>query len=155
MAKADSSYAKFVVMQSHGVFQPYAFQIFTTPKFQGVECALWPSLYHSLHRPLRKYHSWTNQPSEWEGSFLYKVLSPVLDVTKMHQAATVEGLYCTDITGFQAANSFLRSVRPLAPEMAFQLSNMKAAWTDKQTKQFRAPHPGQEEAKKDYVQYLK
>ena len=55
-------------------------------------------------------------------------------VTKMHEAATVEGLYCTDVTGFQAANSFLRSVRPLAPEMAFQLSNMKVAWRDKQTK---------------------
>ena len=76
-------------------------------------------------------------------------------VTKMHEAATVEGLYCTDVTGFQAANSFLRSVRPLAPEMAFQLSNMKVAWTDKQTKQFRAPHPGQEEANKDYLQYLR
>ena len=75
-------------------------------------------------------------------------------VTKMHEAATVEGLYCTNVTGFQAANSFLRSVRPLTPEMAFQLSNMKVAWTDKQTKQFCAPHPGQEEATKDYLQYL-
>ena len=46
MAKADSSYAKFVVMQSRGVAQPYAFEIFTAPEFQRVECALWPSLYH-------------------------------------------------------------------------------------------------------------
>lgn len=76
-------------------------------------------------------------------------------VTKMHEAATVEGLYCTDVTGFQAANSFLRSVHPLAPEMAFQLSNLKVAWTDKLTKQFRAPHPGQEDTQKDYLQYLK
>ena len=45
-------------------------------------------------------------------------------VTKMHEAATVEGLY---MTGYQAANSFLRSVRPLAPEMAFQLANIKVA----------------------------
>ena len=37
------------------------------------------ALFVPLHRPLRKYHSWTNQPSEWEGSFLYKVLLPVLD----------------------------------------------------------------------------
>ena len=52
-------------------------------------------------------------------------------VTKMHEAATVEGLYCIDVTGNQAANSFLRSVCPLASEMAFQLSNIKVAWTDK------------------------
>ena len=32
-------------------------------------------------------------------------------VTKMHEAATSEGLYCTDLTGFQAANSFLCTVR--------------------------------------------
>ena len=79
----------------------------------------------------------------------------LLYVTKMHEAATVEGLYCTDITGFQAANSFLRSVRPLAPEMALQLSNIKVAWTNKQTKQFCVPHPGQEERNKEYLQYLK
>lgn len=72
-------------------------------------------------------------------------------VTKMHEAATMEGLYCTDVTGFQAANSFLRSVRPLALEMAFQLSNVKVAWTDKQTEQFHAPHPGNQA----YLQYLK
>ena len=47
MAKADLSYAKFIQMQSRGVAQPYAFQIFTAPEFQGVQCALWPSLYHS------------------------------------------------------------------------------------------------------------
>ena len=61
-------------------------------------------------------------------------------VTKMHEAATVEGLYCCDVNGYQAANSFLRSVCPLAPEMAFQLSNIKVAWKYKLTKQFRAPH---------------
>ena len=71
-------------------------------------------------------------------------------VTKMHEAATVEGLYCTDVTGYQAANSFLRSVHPLAPEMAFQLSNIKVAWTDKLTKQFRVPHPGQEDGNLAY-----
>ena len=76
-------------------------------------------------------------------------------VTKMHKAAMVEGLYCTDVTGFQVANSFLRTVQPLAPEMAFQLSNIKVAWTDKQTKQFRAPHPGQEDGNQVYQQYLK
>ena len=44
MGKPDSSYGRFVLMQCRGVAQPYAFQIFTAPEFQGVECALWPSL---------------------------------------------------------------------------------------------------------------
>ena len=40
-------------------------------------------------------------------------------VTKMHESATSEGLHCTDVSRFQAASSFLRTVSPLAPEMAF------------------------------------
>ena len=46
MAKHDSSYRKFVVLQSRGVAQPYTYQIFTALEFEGVECALWPTLYH-------------------------------------------------------------------------------------------------------------
>ena len=65
-------------------------------------------------------------------------------VTKMHESATSKGLYCMDVTGFQAANSFLRTVQPLPPEMAFQLSNIKIAWTDKMTRQFAPPHHDQE-----------
>lgn len=76
-------------------------------------------------------------------------------VTKMHETATSEGLYCCDITGYQAANSFLRTVRPLAPEMIFQLSSIKVAWTDKLTKQFRVPHPGQEGNNVVYQLYIR
>lgn len=76
-------------------------------------------------------------------------------VTKMHETATSEGLYCRDITEYQAANSFLRTVRPLAPEMIFQLSSVKVAWMDKLTKQFRVPHPSQEEQNLVYQLYLK
>ena len=75
-------------------------------------------------------------------------------VTKMHESATSEGLYCTDVTGYQAANSFLRTVRPLAPEMAFQL-NYKIAWTDKMTRNFTPPHPGQEQNNVVYQLYLR
>ena len=46
-------------------------------------------------------------------------------VTKMHESATSEGLYCTDVTGYQAPHSFLRTVTPLEQEMVFQLSNIK------------------------------
>ena len=73
----------------------------------------------------------------------------------MQESATSEGLYCMDVTGFQEANSFLRTVHPLAPEMAFQLSNFKIAWTDKMTRQFTPPHPGQEDGNVVYQLYLR
>ena len=71
-------------------------------------------------------------------------------VTKMH-----EGLYCTDLTGFQAAHSFLRTVRPLEPEMVFQLSNIHVCWTDKLTKQFKPPFPDQTDGNTVYQLYLR
>ncbi|KAL9976907.1 hypothetical protein ACROYT_G014249 [Oculina patagonica] len=64
-------------------------------------------------------------------------------VTKMHEAATSEGLYSSDITGYQAAHSFLRTVVPLEPEMVMQLSNIKVCWTDKLMRQLVAPFPRQ------------
>ena len=75
-------------------------------------------------------------------------------VTKMHESATSEGLYCTDVTGYQAAHSFLRTVTPLEPEMVFQLSNIKVCWTDKFTVLFRPPFPDQTEGDKVYKMYL-
>lgn len=75
-------------------------------------------------------------------------------VTKMHESATSEGLYCTDVTGYQAANSFLRTVTPLEPEMVFQLSNIKVCWTDKMTLVFRPPFPDQTTSHKVYQMYL-
>ena len=75
-------------------------------------------------------------------------------VTKMHEACSSEGLYSSDVTGYQAAHSFLRTVRSLAPEMIFQLSSIKPAWTNKMTKQFRVPYPGQEMDNEPYKKYL-
>ena len=75
-------------------------------------------------------------------------------VTKMHESATSEGLYCTDVTGYQAAHSFLRTVTPLEPEMVFQLSNIKVCWTDKFTVLFRPPFPDQTGNNKVYQMYL-
>ena len=43
----------------------------------------------------------------------------------------------------------------IAPEMVFQLSAIKAAWTDKLTKQSRPPHPGQEIDNPTYQLYLR
>ena len=75
-------------------------------------------------------------------------------VTKMHDSATSEGLYCKDVTGYQAAHSFLRTVRPLEPEMVLQLSNIKVCWTDKMTILFRPPFPEQTTTHKVYNMYL-
>ena len=60
-----------------------------------------------------------------------------------------------DVTVYQAANSFLPTVQPLAPEMAFQLSNFKVAWTDKMTRQFTPPHPSKEQDNVLYQLYLR
>ena len=64
-------------------------------------------------------------------------------ITKMHESEPSEGLYCNDMTGYQAANSFLRTVTPLVPEMIFELTSTKVCWTDKMTLLFRPPLPGQ------------
>ena len=75
-------------------------------------------------------------------------------VTKMHESATSEGLYCKDVTGYQAAHSFLRTVTPLEPEMVFQLSNIKVCWTDKMIILFHPPFPDQTTTHKVYNMYL-
>ena len=75
-------------------------------------------------------------------------------VTKMHDSVTSEGLYCKNVTGYQAAHSFLRTMTPLEPEMVFQLSNIKVCWTDKMTILFRPPFPDQTTTHKVYNMYL-
>ena len=75
-------------------------------------------------------------------------------VTKLHESATLEGLYCKDVTGYQAAHSFLRTVTPLEPEMVFQLSNIKVCWTDKMTILFRPPFSDHTTTHKVYNMYL-
>ena len=75
-------------------------------------------------------------------------------VTKMHESATSEGLYCNDVTGYQAANSFLRTVTPLELKMIFELTSTKVCWTDKMTLLSRPPFPGQTDSNKAYQFYL-
>lgn len=75
-------------------------------------------------------------------------------VTKMHESATSEGLYCNDVMGYQATNSFPWTVTPLEPEMIFELVSAKVCWTDKMTLLFRPPFPGQTDSHKVYQLYL-
>ena len=78
MAKRDSSYSKFVIMQARGVSQPFTYQIFSGPDYKGIECALWPTLYHSTALCESLIRGQTNRASG-KISFIHKVLSPVLD----------------------------------------------------------------------------
>lgn len=71
------------------------------------------------------------------------------------ECSSSEGLYLCDVTGFQAANSFLQTVRPLELEMIYQLLNVKFCWTDKLTKQFRPPFPDQAAENAIYQLYLR
>ena len=78
MAKADSAYAKFVRMQSRGVREPFPHEVFTSPDYQGIECALWPTLYHTTAMCETMLTGQTNRASS-KISFMHKALSPVLD----------------------------------------------------------------------------
>ena len=71
-------------------------------------------------------------------------------VTKIPKSASSEGLYCTDVSRYQEDNSFLPTVKPLEPEMIFQLTNIKVCWTDKMTVLFCPPFPDQTDSNKVY-----
>lgn len=76
-------------------------------------------------------------------------------VSKWRDDASTEGLRCTDISGFQAACTFLRSMHPLEPEMALQLANIKLAWSSSRTKRVTAPTPQNVDNHMSYQKYLK
>lgn len=76
-------------------------------------------------------------------------------VSKWRNASLTDSLYSTEVTGFQAACTFLRSLHPLEPEMALQLANIKLAWSNSRTKRIIAPTPQAAETHKSYQKYLK
>ena len=78
MENLQSSYRKFVVMQTHGVPTLMLYQIFSDPQYHGIECALWPSLYHTTAMCESIIQGQSNRASG-KDSFLHKVLSPVVD----------------------------------------------------------------------------
>ena len=78
MAKQDSKYSKFILMHSQGVRQPYHHEIFTAAEYQGIECALWPTLYYSVDMCETMLTANMNRASS-KISFMHKVLSRVVD----------------------------------------------------------------------------
>ena len=77
MAKPDSEYKRFLLMQSCGLQEPFLHEIFSVPDSQGIKCALWPTLYltTTLCNTMLMGHS--NRDSKI--CFMHKLLSPVVD----------------------------------------------------------------------------
>lgn len=92
------------------------------------------------------------QATDRQGMILKYVSSYV---SKWHDGASTQGLHCSDISGYQAACTFLRSMRPLEPEMTLQLANIKLAWTPSRTKRVTAPTPDTATKHASYQKYLK
>ena len=69
--------------------------------------------------------------------------------------STSEALHSRELTGFQAANSFLRTIHLLEPEMVFALSSIKPAWTNLRTKRLVVPTPETINSNKEHNQYLR
>ena len=78
MARRESSYRKFVEMQKTNPKKPFLYEIFSSPEFEGIECALWPSLYHTSSMCKSNIKGQTNRVSG-KISFMHKVLSSVQD----------------------------------------------------------------------------
>jgi len=74
MSKADSSYRKFVTMQSRGVRTPFLYAIFSSPDYHGIECCLWPTLYHKTSTCDSLIQRQSNRASK-----VHKVCLPVSD----------------------------------------------------------------------------
>lgn len=76
-------------------------------------------------------------------------------VSKWHDETPADSLHSTNVTGFQAACNFLRSMHPLEPEMVLQLSSLKMSWTSSRTKRVVAPTPDFVPTHSAYQKYLK
>lgn len=74
----DSSYSQFVRMQLRGERRPLLYQIYSSPRYRGVECALWPALYFPTSLCESVLEGQNNRASG-KISYMHKVLSPVVD----------------------------------------------------------------------------
>ncbi|KAL9978149.1 hypothetical protein ACROYT_G015636 [Oculina patagonica] len=78
MANPESSYRKFVTMQNRGVRKPFLYEIFSSPDYHGIECALWPTIYHKTSMCESSIEGQSNRASG-KISFIHKISSPVAD----------------------------------------------------------------------------
>lgn len=74
----ESSYSQFVAMQLRGERKPFLYEIYSSQRYRGIECAIWPALYFRTSLCESVLEGQNNQASG-KLSFLHKLLSPVVD----------------------------------------------------------------------------
>ena len=70
--------SSYTCIHINGYHCPFLYEIFSARDFHGIECALWPSLYHTTVMGESVLEEQTNWASS-KLSYMCKVLSPVLD----------------------------------------------------------------------------
>ena len=65
-------------MHFRGKRQPFLYEIFSSPLYRGVECALWPALYHTTSLCESILEGQDNRASG-KIAFMRKLFSPVHD----------------------------------------------------------------------------
>ena len=78
VANEGSSYSRFILMHFRGKRQPFLYEIFSSPLYRGVECALWPALYHTTSLCESILEGQDNRASG-KIAFMRKLFSPVHD----------------------------------------------------------------------------
>lgn len=76
MSRGESAYRDFVEMHASRESDLQLFEIFSSPKYHGIECALWPSLYHTKTMCESVLEGSTSCESG-KVAFMAKLLSPV------------------------------------------------------------------------------
>lgn len=84
MTRRESSYSKFVNMRDSNVRDPWPYEIYSNPVFQGIECALWPALYHKTELCESIISGHVSRQSG-KVAFQKKVFAPVIDYAISYQ----------------------------------------------------------------------
>ena len=78
LMKEDSSYSRFILMHFRDERPPFLYEIFFSPLYRGVECALWPALYHTTSLCESILEGQDNRATG-KIAFMRTLLSPVHD----------------------------------------------------------------------------
>lgn len=76
--KEDSCYSRFILMHFRRERQPFLYEIYSSPLYRGVECALWPAMYHKTSLCESILEGQDHRASS-KIAFMHKLLSPVND----------------------------------------------------------------------------
>ncbi|KAJ7359040.1 hypothetical protein OS493_019947 [Desmophyllum pertusum] len=84
MTRKESSYSKFVNMRDSNVRDPWPYEIYSNPVFRGIECALWPAVYHKTEL-CESIISGNVSRQSGKVAFQKKVFGPVIDYAISYQ----------------------------------------------------------------------